>query len=58
MIDIIKRVKIAHGVTIGENPVVAAWAVVGKAVPDNAIVGIVPAKVIKYLDPKVQKEVW
>lgn len=35
------------GVTIGENTVVAAGAVVSKDVPDNAIVGGVPAKIIK-----------
>lgn len=38
------------GVTIAENSVVAAGAVVTKDVPDNTIVGGVPAKVIKKLD--------
>jgi len=38
---------ILPGVTIGENAVVAAGAVVGKDVPDNTIVGGVPAKIIK-----------
>ena len=38
---------ILQGVTIGENAVVAAGAVVHKDVPDNAVVGGVPAKVIK-----------
>jgi len=37
------------GVTIGENSVVAAGAVVTKDVPDNTIVGGVPAKVVKKL---------
>ena len=37
------------GVTIGENSIVAAGAVVTKDVPDNMIVGGVPAKVIKSI---------
>lgn len=52
------NVTITPGVTIGENSVVAAGAVVTKDVPDNAVVGGVPAKVIKYLDPSEQKEKW
>lgn len=38
---------ILQGVTIGENAVVAAGAVVSKDVPDNTIVGGIPAKVIR-----------
>lgn len=38
---------ILQGVTIGENAVVAAGAVVSKDVPDNTIVGGIPAKIIK-----------
>jgi acetyltransferase-like isoleucine patch superfamily enzyme len=40
---------ILPGVTIGENAVVAAGAVVSKDVPDNTIVGGVPAKTIKSI---------
>ena len=40
---------ILQGVTIGENSVVAAGAVVSKDVPANAVVGGVPSKVIKSL---------
>ena len=40
---------ILPGVTIGENAVVAAGAVVSKDVPTNAIVGGVPAKIIKSI---------
>ncbi len=41
---------ILPGVTIGENSVVAAGAVVSKDVPDNMIVGGVPARVIKSIN--------
>ena len=44
-----RNVTICPGVTIGEYAVVAAGAVVTKDVPDYAVVGGVPAKVIKYL---------
>jgi len=40
---------ILPGVTIGENSVVAAGAVVSKDVPDNFVVGGVPAKIIKNI---------
>jgi len=40
---------ILPGVTIGENAVVAAGAVVSKDVPANTIVGGIPAKVIKTI---------
>lgn len=50
------NVTICPGVTIGEYAVVAAGAVVTKDVPDYAVVGGVPAKVIRYLDPKEQQE--
>lgn len=38
------------GVTIGENAIVGAGAVVTKDVPANAVVAGVPAKLIKYLE--------
>jgi acetyltransferase-like isoleucine patch superfamily enzyme len=40
---------ILPGVTIGENSVVAAGAVVNKDVPDNTVVGGIPAKIIKTI---------
>ena len=49
---------VAPGVTIGENSVAAAGAVVTKDVPDNTVVGGIPAKVIKQLDVNEQKENW
>lgn len=41
---------ILPGVTIGENAVVAAGAVVSKDVPANTIVGGIPAKIIKTIN--------
>ena len=41
---------ILPGVTIGENAIVAAGAVVNKDVPDNCIVGGIPAKFIKAIE--------
>jgi acetyltransferase-like isoleucine patch superfamily enzyme len=41
---------ILPGVTIGENAIVAAGAVVSKNVPSNTIVGGVPAKHLKNID--------
>ena len=49
-------VTICPGVTIGKYAVVAAGAVVTKDVPDYAVVGGVPAKVIKILDPTQMKD--
>lgn len=43
--------KVGKGVTIGENSVVAAGAVVVKDVPDNVVVGGNPARVIKTINP-------
>jgi serine O-acetyltransferase len=40
--------KIIGKVTIGNNVVVGAGAVVIKDVPDNAVVGGVPAKILSY----------
>lgn len=50
------NVTICPGVTIGEYAVVAAGAVVTKDVPDYAVVGGVPAKVIRMQDPSEQRE--
>lgn len=44
------NVTILPGVTVGENAVIAAGAVVTRNVPANAIVGGNPARVIRMLD--------
>ena len=43
------NVTILPGVTVGENAVIAAGAVVSKDVPDNTVVGGIPAKFIKTI---------
>lgn len=42
------RVTILPGVTIGDGAVIAAGAVVNRDIPQNAVAGGIPAKVIKY----------
>ncbi len=46
---------ILPGVTIGNNVVIAAGAVVTKDVPDNCVVGGLPAKVIKHIENDIEK---
>jgi acetyltransferase-like isoleucine patch superfamily enzyme len=45
---------ILPGVTIGENAVVAAGAVVSKDVPANTVVGGIPAKIIKAVEAMIK----
>lgn len=49
---------ICGGVTIGENSIVAAGAVVTRDVPPNSIVAGVPAKVIRQIDENDRMNVW
>jgi galactoside O-acetyltransferase len=44
------RVTVLKGVTIGENSVIGAGAVVSKSLPSNVIAAGVPARVIRELD--------
>ena len=46
--------KILPGVTVGENLIVAAGAVVTKSVPKNSVIAGVPAKIIKSVWEKSQ----
>lgn len=46
------NVTICPGVTIGENAIIGAGAVVTKDIEDNALAVGVPAKVIKYINKK------
>ncbi|MBR1882499.1 MAG: sugar O-acetyltransferase [Muribaculaceae bacterium] len=48
------NVTILPGVTIGNNVVVAAGAVVTKDIPDNSLVGGVPAKLIRVIENDVE----
>lgn len=48
-------VKIMYDVSIGSNVVIAAGAVVTRDIPDNSVVGGVPAKVIGSFDKFVEK---
>lgn len=41
---------ILQGITIGDNSIIAAGAVVSKDVPPNTIVGGIPAKIIREID--------
>ncbi len=50
------NVTICPGVKIGKYAVIAAGAVVTKDIPDYAVAGGVPAKVIKMQNPQDQKE--
>lgn len=50
-----ENVTILKGVTIGDNVVIGANAVVTHDIPDNAVAVGVPAKVINYHGKKINK---
>ena len=47
---------ITQGVTIGENSIIAAGAVVTKDIPPNVIAAGIPAKVIRKIDKEKENE--
>ena len=49
---------VCGGVTIGENSIIAAGAVVSRDVPPNSIVAGVPARVLRQIDEKDRIHVW
>ncbi|WP_029759087.1 MULTISPECIES: DapH/DapD/GlmU-related protein [Fusobacterium] len=48
------NVTILPGVNIGNNVIVAAGAIVTKNIPDNCIIGGVPAKIIKNIENDIE----
>ena len=40
------------GITVGNNATIGALSLVNKSVPDNAVVAGIPAKILKYNEPK------
>lgn len=48
--------KVIGNVTLGNNVIVAANAVVTKDIPDNAVVGGIPAKILNYNGEIISKQ--
>lgn len=48
------HVTILPGVTVGDNAIIAAGAVVTRNVPANVVVGGIPAKIIKQIDGEME----
>lgn len=53
--EICKGAIVMGGITIGNNVIIGANAVVNKPVPDNAIVAGVPAKILRIKDKDEQQ---
>ena len=50
-------VVVCPGVTIGENSIIGAGAVVTRSIPPNSVAVGNPARVIKALDPSVPRAI-
>lgn len=46
------KATILHGVTIGDNTVIGAHALVTKDIPANALVVGIPARVVRVIEPQ------
>jgi acetyltransferase-like isoleucine patch superfamily enzyme len=52
-----RNATITPGVTIGENSIIAAGAVVTKNIPANVIAGGVPARIIRKIEEENNYEI-
>ena len=50
-----EKVTVLRGVTIGDGAVIASHALVNRDIPENAIAGGVPAKVLKFRGKEAQR---
>ena len=56
-VDINKGAVVMGGITVGNNVIIGAYAVVNKPVPNNAIVAGVPARILRYVDDSCHEQV-
>lgn len=51
-----EKVTVLRGVTVGDGAVIASHALVNRDIPENAIAGGVPAKVLKFRGKEAQRD--